>query len=140
MRNTTTARTVLTRAILTVTIMSAMSATFTPAFAQTPIRKVPPPPEPAAITRAITNARFEPAIKNRRNVNDPRGMFKDQMRPATRGMWTAVGAVVGAIGAGYLGSYLEGECACDSPGMRGFLVGMPIGGVLGGVIAYRLAR
>jgi len=138
MRNTQTTRTVLTRAIAAATLVAT---TFTPAFAQTRNLKTPPdPPKAAAITRAITNARFEPAIKNRRNVNDPQGMFRGQMHQASRGMWTAVGAVAGAVAVGYLGSMLEGECACDSPGMRGFMIGMPIGGVLGGVIAYRLAR
>ena len=55
-------------------------------------------------------------------------------------MWTAVGAVVGAIGVGYLGSAFDRDCKCDSPGMPGFMIGMPIGGVLGGMIAHKLAR
>jgi hypothetical protein len=46
----------------------------------------------------------------------------------------------GRDGFGYFGSAFDRDCNCDSPGMRGFLIGMPIGGPLGGVIAYKLAR
>jgi uncharacterized protein YcfJ len=65
-------------------------------------------------------------------------MFRGQMHQVSRGMWTAVGAVVGAVGFGYLGSAFDSDCKCDSPGMKGFMIGMPIGAVVGGVIAHKL--
>ncbi len=138
MRSTDTNRTILIRVIITATLVATI---FTPAsFAQTRMVKVEPASKPAAISQAVAKARFEPAVKNRRNINDPQGMFRGQMHRASRGMWTAVGAVAGAIGFGYVGSAFDSDCRCDSPGMRGFMIGMPIGGVIGGVIAYKLAR
>jgi hypothetical protein len=49
------------------------------------------------------------------------------------------GAIVGAVGGffagGFLGAHIEGDrCNCDDPGVRGFLIGAPIGAVAGGIV------
>jgi hypothetical protein len=127
MRSRAIYRAVTTRAIITATLVAT---TFAPAFAQSRTVTLKPPARPAVVSQAIAKTRFDPAIKNRRSINDPQGMFRGQMHQASRGMWTAVGAVVGAVGVGYLGSAFGRDCRCDSPGMQGFMIGMPIGGCL----------
>ena len=48
------------------------------------------------------------------------------------------GAIAGAVGGffagGFLGAHIEGDrCDCDDPGVRGFLIGAPIGAVAGAI-------
>ena len=45
-----------------------------------------------------------------------------------------IGAVAGFFAGGYLGANLEPNCACDDPGLKGFLIGAPIGAVAGGIL------
>jgi hypothetical protein len=52
------------------------------------------------------------------------------------------GAIVGSVGGffagGFLGAHIEGDrCNCDDPGVRGFLIGAPIGAVAGGIVAAK---
>ena len=52
------------------------------------------------------------------------------------------GAIVGSLGGffagGFLGAHIEGDrCNCDDPGVRGFLVGAPIGAVAGGIVGAK---
>ena len=49
------------------------------------------------------------------------------------------GAIAGGIGGffagGFLGAHIEGDrCDCDDPGVRGFLIGAPIGAAAGGIV------
>jgi hypothetical protein len=54
---------------------------------------------------------------------------------AARGVLGAVaGAVGGFFAGGFVGSKLEPNCRCDDPGLRGFLIGAPIGAVGGAVV------
>ena len=48
------------------------------------------------------------------------------------------GAIAGGVGGfsagGFLGAHIEGDrCDCDDPGVRGFLIGDPIGAVVGAI-------
>ena len=52
------------------------------------------------------------------------------------------GAIAGSIGGffagGFLGAHIEGDrCDCDDPGVRGFLIGAPIGAVAGGIFGAK---
>lgn len=52
------------------------------------------------------------------------------------------GAIVGGVGGffagGFLGAHIEGDrCDCDDPGVRGFLIGAPIGAVAGGIVGAK---
>jgi hypothetical protein len=52
------------------------------------------------------------------------------------------GAIVGSVGGffagGFLGAHIEGDrCNCDDPGVRGFLIGAPIGAVAGGIVGAK---
>lgn len=52
------------------------------------------------------------------------------------------GAIVGGVGGffagGFLGAHIEGDrCNWDDPGVRGFLIGAPIGAVAGGIVGAK---
>jgi hypothetical protein len=48
------------------------------------------------------------------------------------------GGVGGFLGGGFLGAHIEGDrCNCDDPGVRGFLIGAPIGAVAGGIVGAK---
>lgn len=54
----------------------------------------------------------------------------------------AAGAIAGSIGGffagGFLGAHIEGDrCDCDDPGVRGFLLGAPIGALAGGLLGAK---
>jgi hypothetical protein len=44
-----------------------------------------------------------------------------------------VGGAGGFMVGGLVGSKLEPSCGCDDPGLRGFLIGAPIGAALGAI-------
>ena len=57
--------------------------------------------------------------------------------PARKVFGTLVGATAGFFAGGYLGAAIEGDrCNCDDPGLKGALIGMPIGAAVGGVLGY----
>jgi hypothetical protein len=44
------------------------------------------------------------------------------------------GGVAGFFGGGFLGAHIEGDrCDCDDPGVRGFLMGAPVGAAAGAI-------
>jgi hypothetical protein len=45
----------------------------------------------------------------------------------------AAGAVGGFFAGAYLGALVEPACRCDDPGLKGMIIGAPIGAVLGGI-------
>ena len=48
------------------------------------------------------------------------------------------GGVGGFFGGGFLGAHIEGDrCNCDDPGVRGFLIGAPIGVVAGSLLGAK---
>jgi hypothetical protein len=52
-----------------------------------------------------------------------------------------VGAVGGFFLGGYAGAALEGDrCNCDDPGVKGFLIGAPIGAVAGGIFGALIVK
>jgi hypothetical protein len=56
---------------------------------------------------------------------------------SARALKRVVGGVVGGVGGfmvgGLVGWKLEPSCGCDDPGLRGFLIGAPIGAALGAI-------
>lgn len=60
-------------------------------------------------------------------------------RPSPRVGAAIAFGFLGMLGGAWLG-YSVDDCACDSPGLRGASIGMPIGAVVGAVVGYRLAR
>ena len=48
------------------------------------------------------------------------------------------GGVGGFFGGGFFGAHIEGDrCNCDDPGVRGFLIGAPIGAVAGSILGAK---
>lgn len=76
---------------------------------------------------AIGSARFLPASGNNRQIARVRSKKR-----------IIAGAIAGGVGGffagGFLGAHIEGDrCDCDDPGVRGFLIGAPIGAIAGGI-------
>jgi hypothetical protein len=78
----------------------------------------------------------------------PRQFASPQQRAGSRStgrrvVWTAVGAAGGFFAGGYLGSAIENgvaPCGCDDPGLKGALIGFPIGAIAGGVPGWMLSK
>ena len=49
----------------------------------------------------------------------------------------ALGGVGGFFAGGYLGAKIDGRCDCDDPGFKGFLIGAPIGTVIGAILGAK---
>ena len=45
---------------------------------------------------------------------------------------------LGMLGGTWIGSKVQGDCACDDPGLKGALIGMPIGTVVGAVVGITI--
>jgi hypothetical protein len=53
---------------------------------------------------------------------------------------TGMGAL-GFIAGGYAGAAMEGrDCGCDSPGLKGFLIGAPVGAAVGATFGALITR
>jgi hypothetical protein len=66
-----------------------------------------------------------------------------RMGTGTRALIIAGSAVGGFFAGGFLGHQIEREfapCNCDDPGLKGALIGAPIGAIAGGVISAILTR
>ena len=48
-----------------------------------------------------------------------------------------LGAVAGFFAGGFLGVAIQGDCMCDDPGLTGFMIGAPIGAVVGGMLGAK---
>jgi len=60
-------------------------------------------------------------------------------RTARKVVWGALGGIGGFFAGGFIGAKLEPDCACDDPGLKGFIVGAPIGAALGSIAGVILA-
>jgi hypothetical protein len=83
---------------------------------------------------AIPWLRIEKAGAPRSNRSGTRGRSKKRI---------VAGAIAGSVGGffagGFLGAHIEGDrCDCDDPGVRGFLIGAPIGAVAGGIFGAKV--
>jgi hypothetical protein len=93
-----------------------------------------------------TLLRASPSGQNRFGPG-PRLMPPPQGRKSSRRSLIArrvvagvAGGLLGFLGGGLLGSALEGSCACDDPGLAGFLVGAPIGAAVGAVAGVAMIQ
>ena len=52
-----------------------------------------------------------------------------------------LGALGGLVAGAYLGAKIEGHsCACDDPGLKGAMIGAPLGAAAGGILAAEFWR
>jgi hypothetical protein len=84
---------------------------------------------PAAISRVVVQ-------RTPVSAGAPRLM----RRGGGRAMWTVLGALGGAVAGAYVGVKMEGRCACDDPGMKGALIGLPVGAIAGGLTGFVFGR
>ena len=98
------------------------------------------PLDPSVVERHFEQwTRSEPVDRTQRQI------MREQrkMGTGTRAMIIAGAAVGGFFGGGALGHKLENTfapCGCDDPGLKGALIGAPIGAVAGVVTAALLTR
>lgn len=87
--------------------------------------------ETPALRLAILLGRF--SQPSRSNRSGPHARSKKRIIAGA-----IAGGVGGFFGGGFLGAHIEGDrCNCDDPGVRGFLIGAPIGAVAGSVLGAR---
>ena len=105
------------------------------AFAEPPTRPIP------GIRASIAHVTFngtadERSVAVRRSMRTP----TSGPTPAQKASAAIALGFLGMLGGTWLGVKLEGDCACDDPGLKGAMIGMPVGAVLGGVLGWHLAR
>ena len=62
---------------------------------------------------------------------------RSERGPGRKVLGAIVGAAGGFFAGGYLGAAIEGDrCHCDDPGLKGALIGMPIGATAGGILGW----
>lgn len=101
---------------------------------------LPTPDEWLAIVSGPLRTPLGPSALERTRTSD-----REDQSPTTgasqerRGVGrTVLGGVVGAVGGffagGFTGAAIEGQgCHCDDPGLKGFMIGAPIGALAGGI-------
>jgi hypothetical protein len=117
------------------------------AYAETPapVMTDPGPHIATPIRDAVANIRVSPAprAENRRLVgpvsSGPAGQRLS--RPTRAAIFTAIGVVGGIYAGACVGAAIEGDsCRCDDPGLKGALIGIPIGAAGGGSLGWMLGR
>ena len=79
----------------------------------------------AAAQTRLVRARIERSAQNGQAPREPRGVGK-------RILGGLVGGTAGFFAGGYAGAAIDGDCGgCDDPGLKGALIGMPIGAAIG---------
>ena len=102
----------------------------------------PTGPPVTNIRASIDNVRFDlPSPQPR--LRPPHARFQQQHKPmstATKITVGFVGAFLGMFAGGAIGAALQPSCSCDDPGLTGFMIGAPVGAVLGAIGMIRFAE
>jgi hypothetical protein len=117
----------------TVAIVLSVLMLSSPALAQS---AGPRRPSLYAQSRAlpIPSDRITPTAAFEQSASKPPRRPRSTTRKVLGGL---AGGVGGFFGGGYLGAALEPDCNCDDPGVRGFLIGAPIGAVAGAILGVK---
>lgn len=87
-----------------------------------------------ALRQSIRSVRFDAAPRAVHRQTKTVLMGAPGRHLTRRGLQTALAAIAGLYAGGYLGASIEGDrCRCDDPGLKGFLIGAPIGAVSAGI-------
>ena len=74
------------------------------------------------------------------SASDPQSGFasRSALRPPLQRVARAIGfGILGFFLGGIVGAKIEGDCACDDPGLEGIVIGAPIGAVVGVILGAR---
>ena len=97
----------------------------TPALAQT---ASPPPVDSRAFRASIAAVTFDTTSAARPSASTRSLRQSGKMGIGERIGWTALAGLGGFFAGGYIGAAIEGDrCNCDDPGLKGALIGFPVG-------------
>ena len=122
------------------------AALLTLALSATPAAAEPTRPAgPATLTEATRRAGPQLAananvVRSQARVMQPIVRRSSPPGNTWRKLFIAGGVLGGMLAGAYLGAAMDSHCACDSPGMRGAIIGAPVGALAGGILAARLTR
>jgi hypothetical protein len=112
------------RTLVVLTCLSILSVA-TPALAQIPS---PPPVDSRTFRASIAAVKFDTASAEKLSASRPVMRQAKKMGTGERIGWTALAGLGGFFAGAYIGAAIEGDrCECDDPGLKGALIGMPIG-------------
>lgn len=121
---------------LIITLVASLAAM--PAFAAEPadtgIDRV-------ALRQAIANVRFDgEPIVTARAEDPPAAQSGNGMSTPMRALWTIAAGFGGFYAGGVIGARIEGGCnGCDDPGLKGALIGAPIGAATAAITTWILS-
>jgi len=103
--------------------------------------KTAPIISPQIIAQGIANTRARASLVRRQSAAS-----QQPAKSASTGrrvLWTAIGAVGGFFGGLFLGAAIDNavrDCECDDAGLKGAVIGGPIGAAAGGITGYLLSK
>lgn len=108
----------------------------TPAFAQSP--PVASMDNVAAFRASIAAVRFDAPTGAGESAGGARAPRRE-MGKGKRALLTAAAGFGGFFAGGYIGAAIDGDCGgCDDPGLKGALIGFPIGAAAAAITTWLL--
>ena len=94
-----------------------------------------------ALRQSIANVRFDDApIVASRKEDPPAAQGGNGMSTPMRALWTIAAGFGGFYAGGVIGARIEGGCnGCDDPGLKGALIGAPIGAATAAITTWILS-
>ena len=123
-----------------IALLAALLLWATPLLAQTPTDNAAAT-DVSAFRASIANVRFAPPARPPlTSVSRPGRVARERMSIPKRIVLTAVAGFGGLYAGGIIGARIDGECGgCDDPGMKGALIGMPIGAASAAIVTWILS-
>ena len=91
------------------------------------------------LRQAAKSVRFETAgAANSGRAEAAAARRKARMSGVQRGILTGLAGFGGFFAGAYIGAAIEGPCNCDDPGLKGALIGMPIGAASAAIATWIL--
>jgi len=88
--------------------------------------------ETSIALKPLVSASPSPVTTTKQSVNSNRAL--------KRTLAGIAGGVAGFFAGGIIGAKLEGDCACDDPGLLGAVIGAPIGAAVGAIVGVWSVR
>ena len=115
-----------------VTVLLCLSVA-TPALAQT----TSPSVDSRTFRASIAAVTFDTASAGKPSSSAPVRRQAGKMGIGQRIVWTSLAGLGGFFAGGYIGAAIEGDgCHCDDPGLKGALIGIPIGAAAASITTW----